>query len=1210
LPGSAGGHIGAKELARLLELARSAPESTSFSSDLNEHFAACATCRELFQELSLLEGQIRKGLVVRPPSSECPSPAIWREIAAGLPPPEQTLAHIEHASRCDSCGPQLRQAVVEVAALNGVVSESERKQIAALESAHQKWQEKLAQRIAATPLTETRRLPIAWWRRWLTTPRLAFAGTALLVMAAVTAWFAVRRNQPSTADQLLARAYTQKRTLELRIAGAEYAPVRVSLGPAASFTNRPATLLEAEALIAHQIQSHVTDPSWLQAQARADLLEGKYDGAIETLRRALELSPHSSSVLTDLATAYFQRGLQEDRKEDFGVAYEYLSQALVVTPDDPVALFNRAIVAERQFLYHQAIDDWEHYLRVDPKSPWAEEVRSRANAVRDKLSTHARTTGELLSTGQIAARASDPNQTAALASAMDDRVDEYLDAALRTWLPLAFPEHGAKSDPQALRALFFLANLTLRQHDDHWLTDFLARSSARDFPRAANALARSVTANHNNEFRVGAEQADIALRLFRGATNTAGVLQTRFEQTLSDQFENRGGPCLRLATTALAEAEKYSDTWLQIQFLLQKAVCSNFAGKVGNDERLTTTALAQAQKNRYGALYLRAAFFAADDKFIIGDVSGGTALSDISLERYWEGSFAAVRGYSLYHPLAHNAEAAGRPYLQVAIWREIVELTDSDYERLLTRGAARNSYANAAAAAGMPHLAEEQYAEAARILAAAPEGENKRISLLDIEIRRAQVEIKEGLFDDAIARLTRIGGQVPMISDVTVSRTFYSTMGQLQLARHRESEAESAFLTMMRIAEQNLRSLTSESERTAWSIQVEPIYLGLAEAQLLQGREQESLDTFEQYLDAPPPVIPVSGMMQPHGDSSRVTGRLHLLANQTVLAYGVLPDGVAIWAYDDRGITAKWIGKSSPDIEELAGRFYTECADPNSEPSALHRDGQKLYALLIKPIEDRLDPTRVLVIESQGFLARLPFEALMDADGHPLIERSSIVHSSGSYAEARMHHEVVISHELPALIVGSEASLPNDGLFVIPNILGGTNAVANDFLDPRVFTGSDATLEAVRKSLPRAAVFNFEGHAVIDPTHAGLLLQSSNVQENTPRLLDADVVRSLDLHNLQLAVLAACDTDSGQQGSRDLDSVARAFQASGVPHVVASRWMVDALETNAFANSFYTAVLSGQSVSAATRLTAQQMLANPRTAHPYYWAAFAAYGRP
>jgi hypothetical protein len=50
---------------------------------------------------------------------------------------------------------------------------------------------------------------------------------------------------------------------------------------------------------------------------------------------------------------------------------------LKIAPDDPVALFNRAIVYQRMHLYDQAIENCRHYLRVDPKSKWTDEARKR-----------------------------------------------------------------------------------------------------------------------------------------------------------------------------------------------------------------------------------------------------------------------------------------------------------------------------------------------------------------------------------------------------------------------------------------------------------------------------------------------------------------------------------------------------------------------------------------------------------------------------------------------------------------------------------------------------------------------------------------------------------------------------------------------------------------------------------------------------------------
>ena len=1212
-------HIGNAELAKLLEESRLCAESVLDAADVHPHLAACPSCREQFEGLALLDRQLDRQLKrMRPAKStlrqgDCPGAAVWREIAGGLTPPDETLAYIEHASRCDYCGPLLRGAVAELSDLNGEITEAERKHIALLESARAEWQQKLAQRITGTSHSGPDWESVPWWRGWLGVPRLAMVGASLIAVVGVGSWVVVHRNQPTAAGQLLARAYTEKRTLELRIAGADYAPLRVSLGPAASFTSRPAALLKAEALIASQLESHPSDPSWLQAKAQADVLEGKYDAAVQALRRGLELEPHSPALLTDLATAYFQRAQQEDRKEDFGAAFEYLSQALKLHPDDSVALFNRAIVAEHQFLYQQALDDWEHYLRVDTGSQWVEEARNRANAVREKLKAHESKATPLLSPTQMAAMATN----ASLGSEVDQRIEKYLHEAVRSWLPQAFPEARANADPLASRALFFLADLTSQQHGDQWLADLLRGSSAPHFPQAVTALARAVKANDAGEYGASRQQAALAEQLFRASGNTAGALRAEFEQSFAAQISRRSEECRRQAIAAGAESKGYSYPWVQIQLGLEESVCSTLMGDLGTYEKAARRAQDRAQQAGYGALYLRALGFVAESKFDTGDRAGGWKLVCTGLERYWSGQFPAMPGYNLYSYVAWAAEAAGQSNLQVALWREAVAMIDTN-EELLLRAEAHNNMATAANAAHQPEVAEHQYGEAARLYALAPQSEAIRAGRIEIEIRNAQLEARQSAFDTALARLTRVQDEVRQLSNNYLAQIFYSTFGEVQLRSHHAAEAEQAFRPALRLAEQNLASLTSEADRTSWSKDAAPVYLGLAEAELVQGREQESLDVFEWYLGAPQRVG-MSGRatsqhtpepLQSLPDPSRLPARLPLLSNQTVLAYGLLPDGLAIWVYDDRGVSAKWIPKSPQELQDLAANFYVQCSEPSSELSALRRDSQTLYSLLIAPVEQRLDPKRTLVVETEGSLARLPFEVLMDSSGRYLIERGPIVHSPGPYAEALMHPDTAISPDLPALVIGSAASSPDTGLFVIPNVLAGTDTVASGFHSPRVLKGPEATLSAVTKALPAAAIFHFSGHAITTSNDTGLLLEGVDARTGAPVLLDASIVRHLNLRNMQLAVLAACSTDSGEGGSRGFDSVAEALQTSGVPHVVASRWTVDSVEARAFADYFYRALLSGQPVSNATRLTSQKMLLNPRTAHPYYWAAFAAYGRP
>ncbi len=250
------------------------------------------------------------------------------------------------------------------------------------------------------------------------------------------------------------------------------------------------------------------------------------------------------------------------------------------------------------------------------------------------------------------------------------------------------------------------------------------------------------------------------------------------------------------------------------------------------------------------------------------------------------------------------------------------------------------------------------------------------------------------------------------------------------------------------------------------------------------------------------------------------------------------------------------------------------------------------------------------MIEADGWLARVPFEALVDAQNHYLIERWPVVHSLGQDFEARLRNDNdnngndnndagPISARMPLLVVASAASSQEEGLPPLSGVAEEADAVASGFHSPRVLKGSEATLRAVKESLPSAAVFHFAGHSFVTPDRSGLLLEnahSDGPRTGTPSLLDAAAVRKLNVGNMELAFLSACNTESGAGGSGGFNSVTEA--------------LLRAVETRGFIDDFYRGALSGQLVSEAIRGASRNMLADPRTAHPYYWSAFAAYGRP
>ena len=451
--------------------------------------------------------------------------------------------------------------------------------------------------------------------------------------------------------------------------------------------------------------------------------------------------------------------------------------------------------------------------------------------------------------------------------------------------------------------------------------------------------------------------------------------------------------------------------------------------------------------------------------------------------------------------------------------------------------------------------------------------------------------------------------QVRGLANNLLAQLFYSSLGEVELSNHRASEAEKALKPALVIAEQNLASLRTDQERTSWTNEAAPAYLALVEAQLVQGRTQDALDTYEWYLSAPQRSFD-SRTKSPRSNFAQPSSVLSIPEGRTELIYGVLPHGLAVWARDSRGLHNQWLPQSTEDLQALANAFYSLASQPHSEIAALQRDARNLYEKLIRPIEPWLVAQQTLVIETDGWLSRVPFEVLLDSNGQYLIEKAPIVHSLGQSATEHLHTDGSVTLDSPALVVGSSASSQTQELIPLPDVLEEADSVASHFRLPKVFKGGAATLANIQTELPSAFIFHFAGHTLTSNGQTGLFLKSTETSSPGLSLLDASTLRRTNLQNLHLAVLSACGTASTGSDASDFNNVATAFLRAGVPHVVASRWAVDSVETNTVIEDFYKAALSGQTVPQALRHAALRTLADSRTAHPYYWSAFSAYGRP
>jgi hypothetical protein len=187
-------HLNNEQLDELLRYAPNGGERLAsdrgISDEVQTHLNNCEYCQEKVQaHRELMEGLLLlKKTDVGLPRPGCPPADIWFEIAAGVDI-DNVHGLLDHAGRCDHCGPLLRLAAEDCAI---ELTPQEENRIASLQSSSLPWQRELISTLCQTEPVAPVEAPDKerWWsrlRKTLSPLSLAFAASlAGLVALGVT----------------------------------------------------------------------------------------------------------------------------------------------------------------------------------------------------------------------------------------------------------------------------------------------------------------------------------------------------------------------------------------------------------------------------------------------------------------------------------------------------------------------------------------------------------------------------------------------------------------------------------------------------------------------------------------------------------------------------------------------------------------------------------------------------------------------------------------------------------------------------------------------------------------------------------------------------------------------------------------------------------------------------------------------------------------
>nr|WP_321414746.1 CHAT domain-containing tetratricopeptide repeat protein [uncultured Allomuricauda sp.] len=348
------------------------------------------------------------------------------------------------------------------------------------------------------------------------------------------------------------------------------------------------------------------------------------------------------------------------------------------------------------------------------------------------------------------------------------------------------------------------------------------------------------------------------------------------------------------------------------------------------------------------------------------------------------------------------------------------------------------------------------------------------------------------------------------------------------------------------------------------------------------------------------------------------------------------------------------------ELDEIIASVMSKNNSVKNQVSKLYEEnGETLYRLIWQPLENSLNGMNRIYFSPSGILHNFSFSALRPTDGnkeslgskYDLIRLSSTKHIVESkkisgFKKALLFGDIAYNYDEKKFKVTGQRKEESTNRGSDFDLLPGTKEEIDEIekiliqrgIELSKFTGSSASEESLLKAVrTNPDILHIGTHAFyLKPVkeeffmtdmvgfarlkgernpmnRSGLVFSNANyfwkfgdkISENSKDgILTANEISTLDLSNIELAVLSACETALGESSTNEgVFGLQRGLKMAEVKNLLLSLWKVDDLVTKEYMVDFYNNLINeGQNINTAYSNT--QEFIKSKYPNPYFWAAF------